>query len=423
VAQNLPNIVLIVLDCLRWDFSEPIWKLLKPLGFVKYKAIAPSNWTLPSHVSMFTGLYPSAHGVHETGRRKVPKIKWKTKEKGIFDLLIEEGYSLYFLTANAFITPAFGFPSNAHVHLVKLSNELLRLDETEKEFLSQILFRDKKTKLRLLITSRKFGILTKLILNKMYRTLKERLERWPLSKGCLEIYHQLNTVIGKENNTPMFIFVNFMEMHEPYPNVHLPLNKISSHLTEKKIWNENIRQKLYKAYQKELKYLLPTFKTFIETLLHSLGKDSLVIVTSDHGQILGEYPEIFHLYGVYSELVEVPLFIKSQKKICKPPHYWVSLTETYRLISSHIFDASSSVFPIGNEIAISECFGIHLPEISLKNEDITCPRRIKIYYRQYQAEKINEEMRITPKPSNSTIESKFREILNNLDFYFGESSE
>jgi arylsulfatase A-like enzyme len=68
-----PNIVIIVLDTLREDHAQGLDRLLD-YGFVKYQnAIAPAPWTLPSHASMFTGLYPSEHGIHE--KRRSPYTK------------------------------------------------------------------------------------------------------------------------------------------------------------------------------------------------------------------------------------------------------------------------------------------------------------------------------------------------------------
>jgi arylsulfatase A-like enzyme len=60
-----PNIVLIVTDTLRKNYSSKLDKLLE-IGFNKIdNAFTPSHWTLLAHISMFTGLYPYFHGVHE----------------------------------------------------------------------------------------------------------------------------------------------------------------------------------------------------------------------------------------------------------------------------------------------------------------------------------------------------------------------
>ena len=57
------NVVFIVVDTLRDDYANPLKEELKKLGFISYNnVIAPASWTLPSHVSIFTGLYPAFHG-------------------------------------------------------------------------------------------------------------------------------------------------------------------------------------------------------------------------------------------------------------------------------------------------------------------------------------------------------------------------
>ena len=61
-----PNVVILIIDALREDYSSGL-EALRELGFVRYEnAIAPAPWTLPSHASLITGLYPSQHGVHES---------------------------------------------------------------------------------------------------------------------------------------------------------------------------------------------------------------------------------------------------------------------------------------------------------------------------------------------------------------------
>ena len=53
-----PNVIFIVVDTLRKDYAKPLEKELKELGFISYEnTIAPAPWTIPSHASIFTGLY------------------------------------------------------------------------------------------------------------------------------------------------------------------------------------------------------------------------------------------------------------------------------------------------------------------------------------------------------------------------------
>jgi arylsulfatase len=78
-ADSRPRVVLLVsLDTLRPDrlgfygydkFTSPVLDLIAAEGIVFEDASAVSPWTLPSHASMLTGLYPKHHGVRtmETG--------------------------------------------------------------------------------------------------------------------------------------------------------------------------------------------------------------------------------------------------------------------------------------------------------------------------------------------------------------------
>ena len=73
--MNSPDIVLIVLDTQRADrlgcygHTRPITPNLDRFaagGALFEQAVSPAQWTIPSHASLFTGLYPTAHGVTQS---------------------------------------------------------------------------------------------------------------------------------------------------------------------------------------------------------------------------------------------------------------------------------------------------------------------------------------------------------------------
>ena len=76
---ELPTIVLVVFDTARWDrfgcygYERPTTPTVDALaeeGLLVETMIANGPWTLPSHGSLFTGLYPSQHGSQwQTGPR------------------------------------------------------------------------------------------------------------------------------------------------------------------------------------------------------------------------------------------------------------------------------------------------------------------------------------------------------------------
>jgi arylsulfatase A-like enzyme len=134
-----PNIVIIVLDTLREDHAQGLDRLLD-YGFVKYQnAIAPAPWTLPSHVSMFTGLYPSEHGIHETKELRAEELirhaQARTnalKEHNVFNKLKDEGYTTYLISANeAWVTPLTGFKADVNL-LVDFLTKMIITDDTMK---------------------------------------------------------------------------------------------------------------------------------------------------------------------------------------------------------------------------------------------------------------------------------------------------
>ena len=77
-----PDIVVITIDTLRADHlgcygfepaQTPHIDRLADDGVLVEHAIAPTPITLPSHASIFTGLYPPAHGVRDNGRYRLPE--------------------------------------------------------------------------------------------------------------------------------------------------------------------------------------------------------------------------------------------------------------------------------------------------------------------------------------------------------------
>ena len=75
-APVRPSILLVTLDTTRADsigpeapaVSTPVFNALAARGRRFRQAYAAAPETLPSHLSMLSGLYPAGHGVHENGR-------------------------------------------------------------------------------------------------------------------------------------------------------------------------------------------------------------------------------------------------------------------------------------------------------------------------------------------------------------------
>jgi arylsulfatase A-like enzyme len=107
-----PNVVFVSLDTLRADrlslygnprpTSPQIDRWARARGVVFENTVAPSPWTLPSHASMFTGLDALRHGVNHG--YPVPR-----SFKVMADVFRGAGYSTAAVTGGAYVSAEYGF--------------------------------------------------------------------------------------------------------------------------------------------------------------------------------------------------------------------------------------------------------------------------------------------------------------------------
>lgn len=214
----MDDIILIILDTLRKDYGEKYLNppILRRYGFVYYSnAIAPSPWTFPSHVSIFTGKYPAIHGVHETRDMKIPKIRIREHSRFLTTQLSGMGYNTVLISANSLIQPNFGFRGFNEVYDIfwypeKLSHKDVEIIKKYKSKNSGYL----STAINL-IYHRKFEVLWRAVEDViLYKKILSRIRRYPpLDKGINKAISILKNLDLKDKN---FIVINLMEVHEPY---------------------------------------------------------------------------------------------------------------------------------------------------------------------------------------------------------------
>ncbi len=132
-ADRKPNVLLVSLDTARADRlgcygnPRPVTPRLDALareGARFARAEAASNWTLPSHYSLFSGYTPAAHGVlpdlgafhgylHPDQRLRV---RGSGRETMLAEVLREHGFRTVAVTENAWVSPRFGFSQGFDVY-------------------------------------------------------------------------------------------------------------------------------------------------------------------------------------------------------------------------------------------------------------------------------------------------------------------
>jgi arylsulfatase A-like enzyme len=365
-----PNIVIIVLDTLREDHAQGLDMLLD-YGFVKYQnAIAPATWTLPSHVSMFTGLYPSEHGipaikeisVHEKSVIFIAKLAElsrirmaKLADNNIITKKKDEGYTTYLISANFWITPYTGFAADHNFHINPLANILYTDDLYEIyrkvwNYGGPIKFVLNNFKNPILLHK----ALKFYITGRVKQIPKYLSERAVMEKGARTVLSLLEALTLQD---PYLLFINIMEAHEPYTRL-TRRKKFFCYIAE---WLATGRlnpeaPKLWRNYPAHAKRATDRAVEIVATLARKTKLDNtLVIITADHGELLGD-GGLHHGFSLKDGIIRVPLYVKY-------PEGWKKKNKkTYISLSDipKILDPSTDT--IGSDLAIAEAFGLYRPD-------------------------------------------------------------
>jgi len=118
-----PNLVLIILDTVRRDrvqpcgYDKPTTPNLVLLGTQSTtfcRTVTPGSWTAPVHASMLTGLLPSEHGLDYLPVKPTRSEKWADIAKmnpdveTLPEILSEHGYQTALVSANPVVNPTLG---------------------------------------------------------------------------------------------------------------------------------------------------------------------------------------------------------------------------------------------------------------------------------------------------------------------------
>ena len=307
-----PNIILIVLDAMRLDRSALLKASLRDFVFYE-NVVSTAPWTLPSHVSMFTGLYPSQHGSHETETTKCTDIgKIKNTRTTLTDKLKGIGYTTYGFSGNVLVSPTYGFDFDFfNAPNFSFPWQLLldclpasHADSFRKYLETKDISEGLKFALHLLVEDPRIAIRAVGLVAHHFATKLST--RWPKEKGARVA---VKFVRGTSLRQPFFLFMNLLETHEPYWRSDNLLNGLSPRPAN------TVERRVIEQWTTSYDSQVGLVRDRITDILNELTKRSLlentvVIVTSDHGQLMGEHGWIGHGVFLVDELIRVPLMIR-----------------------------------------------------------------------------------------------------------------
>lgn len=281
-----PRMLLVILDTVRADaagpsYGDPLWQGQTPHldrlaaeGTVFENAWSAAPWTVPSHASLFTGLVPIQHGC--TGAS--PRLREDLPT--LAGLLAGSGYA----TAAFYSNP----------WLADRTTGLLRgFSERSEAPIGGL------------------GELTSSDGDQGGRRTLQNLERW---------------LDGARDAKPWFLFVNLLEGHLPYdpapeirrerladlpPAAQVPIPLAhefnAGRLSASEIDWRTVRR-LYGGDVSTADALLGQLIGELEE--RGLYERTILIVTSDHGENLGEHGLMDHQLSVHETLLHVPLIVR-----------------------------------------------------------------------------------------------------------------
>jgi arylsulfatase A-like enzyme len=315
-----PNVLLIVMDTVRADHlslygyhraTTPKLEQMAKRGirFDKVRATAP--WTLPSHASMFTGRRPNELGV-----------QWMTPLGEKFSTLAEylgsHGYATAGFAANTQFCSYDTGIDRGFTHFEDY--ELAVLDAVKTAFVVELAF---KGALALTLhSSRSFDAGPLRPLQEVVRgwiLARDRISAWAINRRFIDWLAR-----RREPRRPFFAFLNYFDAHTPYipptiaehrfglrPHSATDAKVLDGWVNEKKLELPLYFQVLAQdAYDNCLAYLDGQLGELFEELERRGELDrTLVVVTSDHGEGLGEHDLFDHGESLYRTEISVPLLM------------------------------------------------------------------------------------------------------------------
>ena len=343
--MNQPDILFIVLDTQRVDRLgcygndrglSPYLDQFASQGTVFEQAIAPAQWTIPSHASMFTGLYPTSHQVTQSSQ------SIGSNNLHIAELLTAAGYDSVGFCNNPlvgilnngfkrgfqhFYNYGGAFPSLPHASS-RLPWPFDRFEEAYTQFLRRISYPIQNY----------FGrsdLAFRFSLQSWATPLWSRLANFKgqNARSVKDVSHYIRMRDARNPEKPLFLFLNLMETHLPFWPPGRFVDQFAPYFrgskearTIMRNWNREayrwaapLTEPLGELESKVLNDMYDAEVAFQDDYLSELfsviesrtnNSNTLTIIVADHGDGLGEHGFMGHAFVAYQELVHVPLIIR-----------------------------------------------------------------------------------------------------------------
>ena len=306
-VQKKPNVILITLDTTRADhlscygysrLTSPNLDRFAEESVLYTNCVSTTSWTLPAHASLFTGKYISSHGVrhHPKGPLHLAdavdedRTQITIRARGLSayeitlaQLLKADGYQTAGVAGGPWMKRIFGLDKGFEFYD---DEQILRSGGRSADLINECAF------------------------------------AW-LDQAAKE---------------PFFLFLNYFDPHYPFQ----PPDEYAGIFARKKPGIELAKQPRevkVALYDAEIVYMdVFLGRLFDKLKADGLYENTLIIVTSDHGELLGEDRKWGHGKYLTQEEICVPLIVKYPGDLVPPGRsdQYVQLVDIFTMILDHL---------------------------------------------------------------------------------------
>lgn len=297
-ADDRPNVLFIVIDALRADHlptygysrqTAPTLAALARQGAVFTQAYAQASYTRASVATILTSLYPSVHKANDD------RDFLSSSVVVLPEVMRAAGYATFGISSNANVSPTFGYSRGF---------DEFRVWKTESEF-------------RLTLAGRALeNILGPSTLGHL---LRESSEIVPTADAITDATLGWASPSARQ---PFFMYVHYIDPHDPY-RPPAPYDAAFDHRKDPPrrgdvdvlslLPNTAERERIARnidQYDGEILYADQHVGRLLKVMEErGLLRNTLVIVTADHGEEFLDHGNEIHGRSAYEEVVRVPLIL------------------------------------------------------------------------------------------------------------------
>lgn len=323
------NVVFILVDALRATSlgcygytrnTSPIIDSIAERGVLFEKAFCTVNATDPSLTTIFSGFYPRSHGIVHHGDQ-IPEQEIRLFEERnvrlLPEILRENGYSTFGLDwLGRWHRRGYDYYAGFNVDRVGRKKTIKRF----AQFLERIGAR---------------AFFKKIYYLPFFRNI---IGKFDLYSEDAKLTRQAVDIIRKQE-APFFMFIHYWGLHAPYnaPRRFIKeLSRVASPLVVPPIDKtfSGIKNEKYRAFYEQWTKSEKSFGDIIlrhdgairqiDTLIgevvtalreNGILDNTLIVITSDHGESLVEHNILFDHHGLYDASIHVPVIMSLPKRL------------------------------------------------------------------------------------------------------------